>query len=269
MAVLNWGDLTKSQEDGETIEEAIARLIVAHNANEESHLDTGQSLQSHKAAEIIDHLAGSIIEDKIGDQEITNEKFKFNQFKIESFFESIDSWETAVFGTGSITEGLASLVLKTGVTINSWVRVSAAAWSEGDATKYLKDPRFIIIAKVMANTDQEIYLVAGSWDLDGFGFYIEDGTVYALHLKDGSEYKTDISGGIDVTEWHRYKAVYTSGSKIEFYIDDVLKATHDSNLPEDGLDSADELNFMSYRIKNTAGANKRLVLKYCVLQQDT
>ena len=29
----NWGMLSKSQEDEETIEEAIARLIVAHNAN--------------------------------------------------------------------------------------------------------------------------------------------------------------------------------------------------------------------------------------------
>jgi len=269
MAVLNWGDLTKSQEDGETIEEAIARLIAVHNADEESHLAEGQSLESHKASEVIDHLAGSVIEDKIGDQEVSNEKFKFNQFKLESYFESIDAWTSGVGGTASLTEGLASLLLSTGTTINSWLRLNGEAWTEGDAVDYLKNPRFITIARTMSVTDQEIYLIAGSWDLDGFGFYIEDGTLYAIHIKDGTEYKTDISSGITVTDWHRYKAIYTSGSKIEFYVDDVLKTTHSTNLPEDGADSADELNFFSYRIQNTATSNKRLILKYCVLQQDT
>lgn len=68
----NWGDLTKSQVDDELVEEAITRLVEVHNNNEEAHLAVGQSLQSHKAFEIIDHLAGSIVEDKIGDGEISS-----------------------------------------------------------------------------------------------------------------------------------------------------------------------------------------------------
>jgi len=42
-----WGLLAKAQDDDETIEEAIARLIDEHNEDEESHLGSGQSLQSH------------------------------------------------------------------------------------------------------------------------------------------------------------------------------------------------------------------------------
>lgn len=74
MSVATWGLLAKSLVDNEKIEEAIARLILEHNEDETSHLGSGQSLQSHKASEIIDHLASSIIEDKIKNGEITNPK---------------------------------------------------------------------------------------------------------------------------------------------------------------------------------------------------
>lgn len=61
----NWGMMSKSQIDDETIEEAINRLILEHETDPESHLDTGESLQSHKAELIIDHVAGSIVADKL------------------------------------------------------------------------------------------------------------------------------------------------------------------------------------------------------------
>lgn len=65
MANPNWGLLTKSQVDNEKVEEAIARLILVHEEDEDSHLGVGESLQSHKASEIIDHIAESIVNDKI------------------------------------------------------------------------------------------------------------------------------------------------------------------------------------------------------------
>ena len=65
MALPTWGMLAKGQDDPETIEEAIARLIAAHNADENSHLGEGESLQSHKASAIIDHVAGSLVADKM------------------------------------------------------------------------------------------------------------------------------------------------------------------------------------------------------------
>ena len=67
MAIPTWGMLEKSQTDPEKIEEAIARLIAEHNNDEAAHLGAGQSLQSHKASEIIDHAISSVVSDKIAE----------------------------------------------------------------------------------------------------------------------------------------------------------------------------------------------------------
>lgn len=74
-----WGMLAKSQVDPEKIEEAIIRLIVAHNNDETSHLEVGQSLQSHKASEIIDHLAESIVEDKFATGSVSSRAITTDQ----------------------------------------------------------------------------------------------------------------------------------------------------------------------------------------------
>jgi len=79
MTVIIWGLLPKSAVDNETIEEAIDRLIAVHLAAETAHLGAGESLQSHKASEIIDHIAGSIIEDKIGTGEISSRTITTDQ----------------------------------------------------------------------------------------------------------------------------------------------------------------------------------------------
>lgn len=72
MSSENWGDLQKSQVDPHTIDEEIDDKIQAHDDDPDAHLDPTQSLQSHKASEIIDHLAESIIEDKIATGEISS-----------------------------------------------------------------------------------------------------------------------------------------------------------------------------------------------------
>ena len=73
---VTWGTLLKSQISAEKIEEAINRMIQDHEDDPDSHLETGESLHSHKASEIIDHIVDSIIEDKIKDDEITAPKLK-------------------------------------------------------------------------------------------------------------------------------------------------------------------------------------------------
>ena len=76
MSVETWGQLDKSQVDSEKVEAAVVRLIAEHEADPDSHLDVGESLQSHRASEIIDHLALSIVEDKIKDNEVSTNKIK-------------------------------------------------------------------------------------------------------------------------------------------------------------------------------------------------
>jgi hypothetical protein len=90
MAQQTWSLIPKSQTDDETIEQAIARLILEHEADEASHLGAGESLQSHKAAEIIDHLAESIIEDKIGDGAVSSRCITSDQIIGKDFRTAAD-----------------------------------------------------------------------------------------------------------------------------------------------------------------------------------
>lgn len=60
-----WGNLAKTNSDNTLIDEAIAAAVTSHNNDPDSHLADGQALQSHRAAAIIDHVAESVVNDKI------------------------------------------------------------------------------------------------------------------------------------------------------------------------------------------------------------
>lgn len=59
-----WGQLEKAQDDPQTIEEAMAAAIVAHEADPTAHLGAGESLEQHKKDSILDHPAESVVTDK-------------------------------------------------------------------------------------------------------------------------------------------------------------------------------------------------------------
>lgn len=60
-----WGDMGRTTGDPTTIDQAIGEAIDAHLSDPDAHLDVTGSLQSHRASEIIDHLAESVVNDKI------------------------------------------------------------------------------------------------------------------------------------------------------------------------------------------------------------
>ena len=97
--------LEKSQEDNETIEEAIARLITAHLADDNAHLGEGESLQSHRASEIIDHLAESVITDKIAERNVTIDHLSDfgSVWRLSLPIETIDGWDIGASGTASVS----------------------------------------------------------------------------------------------------------------------------------------------------------------------
>ena len=101
MAIDIWGDKPKSQIDATTIDEEIAALIQAHEDDENAHLETGESLQSHKASEIIDHLAKSIVEDKIDDLAISSRCITTDQIVGKDIRTATD--------VGSTVDGVAML----------------------------------------------------------------------------------------------------------------------------------------------------------------
>lgn len=60
-----FGGLTRAVNDDTTIDEAIFEATVAHNDDPDAHLGEGGALTSHRAAEVIDHLAESVVNDKL------------------------------------------------------------------------------------------------------------------------------------------------------------------------------------------------------------
>jgi len=65
MTVVNWYGLAKSATDPQTIGEFTEEQIAAHQDNPDAHLGVGESLTSHRASVIIDHLAESVVNDKL------------------------------------------------------------------------------------------------------------------------------------------------------------------------------------------------------------
>lgn len=59
-----WGQLPKAQDDDETIEEAINRIVGEHNDDPVAHSSAGQAIAVHREDTMIDHPAGSIPFDK-------------------------------------------------------------------------------------------------------------------------------------------------------------------------------------------------------------
>lgn len=65
---------------------------------------------------------------------------------------------------------------------------------------------------------------------DHYGFFIQDGTLYASNANGTTQTKTDISSGITVTDNHFFEIVIDAGTDVKFYVDGTLKATHTTNL---------------------------------------
>lgn len=255
MPTVNWGMLAKSQDDPETIEEAIARIIAEHNDDEEAHLSEGQSLSSHKAAEIIDHLAASIIADKIKDREVGNDKLSdFNKICYSFSLESLDSWlEHADF---SLNPG--EIYLQTGGVINTTKRGYCENSNILDTRKEMQAQFVFSLGQI---TNQIFYLVSGDsyigdTECEAIGFKVVNGELFAFSTNTDGGSKTEYTTKIaDIVAGQIYVArfYYVPGSYIKFYLDDVLVATHSSNLPSQDNYSA----FMvDISLKNTAAENK-------------
>lgn len=80
MSIETWGMMPKSQEDAQTVEERVAEMIAEHEADPEAHTGVNESLAAHRANEVIDHPAASIVGDKFSESQIGNDWYH-NDFK--------------------------------------------------------------------------------------------------------------------------------------------------------------------------------------------
>jgi len=222
-----WGLLPKSQTNDELIEAAIVRLIAEHNNDETAHLGTGQSLQSHKASEIIDHVAASIVADKIKDREVRPSKLGMVYFG--TIFESLDGfYKTAgVSLSGDIDEVLMTTLAVTNDSQSLFKlmlnRPAVFSWD-----KYREFETTIKVSSV-SNIETRIQTGRPAPN-QHFGFKILNNTLYGS-VADGNETTEVNLMTISADTYYALKAVLTPGVKVEFFVGGVSKGTATTHLP--------------------------------------
>jgi len=257
-----WGLLPKSQVDDELIEEAIARLILEHNEDETAHLGTGQSLQSHKASEIIDHVVASIVADKLARFSVSLDKFSCNKIIMVSCFESLDGWKQDVESGGSINHFIFSVNIRTGAVTGRYARLYGDAVDE-DFIDFSKKIIFQTSVAIAFSSSQLAYIVCGSYGEDNFGFKISGNSLYAYNQA-LPNYTETLIATLSVGVYNILRAEFDPvAAKIEFFVNDTLVATHTTNLP-----SSPQEVFMDFYIETETNAYRDLWLRDLLFSRD-
>jgi hypothetical protein len=270
MAIPTWGMLAKSQTDPEKIEEAIARLIQQHNEDEEAHLGPGQSLQSHKAAEIIDHLASSIIADKIARFAISFDKFAGNKNFIFTTFDSLDGWDKGGVGAYDITCVLGGTRLVTGPLLNDTAYIRAIPIDGfGDPPNFDKNPVMQVLVRIMDKAYSDVHLHIGSdtfqaagYDYAGFRLY--NNKIYTTCRAVTVGVTThELTNPPDTEDPHIYRIEVVGGVSAKFYIDGILVDTITENVPWGDNEAA----VMFIGVKSNLGGGEQCIGVYHALYQ--
>lgn len=243
-----WGQLAKAQDDPQTVEEAINAAIAAHEADPEAHLGDGESLQTHRQNDIIDHPAGSVLGDK----------FTKSEFVFTPTFESFDNWSKA--GT-TVQAEPGGLKLGTNNTTNAVAYLYAGADYIPVAYGPAVATTLQAVLACSSITNYTAYFLAGSNELvndtPGIGFKFLNGTVYAVeaYYSGGSYHEATLSvGTYAANAFHLYRVqVVPSENKAYFYIDGVQVGTLTLH-----TDDAGGLALITYFVKT--GANTFMYL---------
>ena len=248
MAFDVWGQIPKAQDDPETIEEAIARLIATHEAEPTSHTGDGEAIDVHRKNAVVDHPEGSILGDKF-----TNDDFVF-----QPLFEDITGYTKS---TAGVTNGLGGFRLDTGSTINTLRYLRASGQY---AHSYCRDDkRQTFQASVSLNSSADVlaYFGLGGFGLSGFppgfGFKVSGGNLYATAVRWGDPDNievTELVTGITLTAKHFYRVqVMPEEGNAYYYVDGDLVATLAI-----GTNIDYDLLLFEANVKNTASAQKIL-----------
>lgn len=255
MAIICWGSLAKSADDTQKIEQSIQDYVEGHNENPNAHQIEGSSLYMHRINEILDHEIGSV-------------EFKFlpkNKRYAMSMFESLDGWTTH----GSCVAGIfgARIQNNNGATpYKGWI--TASPYTGLPALQFTKNPFFQTTVRITGTTNQKFYIGTSAQiqevEHDGFGFYIEDLTLYAYWKGAGGVHTVEITG-IAINDFVCYRAEMDStNGKINYYVNGDLKYTAETDMPV-----SDSPVYFQYYVE---GTNSNTVYIYpidFIFQQDT
>ncbi len=213
MGLFNWGPLPKAQDNPQLITEAIDEAIQAHNDDPDAHLGTGQSLQSHKASEIIDHLAGSVLADKFSDSEGI----------FETSFDSVDAW-VKTGQTELISWGDFNLYADHDVSSHSQAYVvNPYALVTFDLSKdFCYQTTLYITKDSVSKVNFGLGYFGSTPTNNSAGFHWDNSTFKAYVRISGTTYFSS-SLTVDFTKANVFRILnVASDKKIEFYINGVL-----------------------------------------------
>ena len=223
---ITWYNLSRTVQDVQSILEAVDAKLLSHNQDPSAHGQSGEVVQTHRVANILDHLDGSINLKKLA---------KDNIFMM-TCFESSDGWSTS----GTVSFFILEARIETAATTD------AAAYALIETTGTFltvdpsKNPFFQTTVKFLSNTAQNAYIVMGAEPFedydDSFGFKIVNSILYAYWTNGGNENTQELSG-IAVNETHVYRAyIDSTEEEIYFYVDGTLEYTATTNFPTDTND---------------------------------
>lgn len=229
-----WGLLAKSQTDDTTIDEAVDAKIAVHEADPDSHLGESESLQSHKASAIIDHLAGSILADKM-----TN-----TDFVIQTSFDSLDGWQK--YGSYEATDWPGFSITSQKGTVN-YSKVYAQIENRHFG---LFSGKEFLWQSVIRFTEYDHHnsvmgpVVLSGYSIDcGFFFLVEEGILKYGYKVDAFEDYFDTEAVMD-DDLHTYRISYDTTAEIVYFFYDGVQV---GSIDVSGV-SMDHDVELSYRI---------------------
>jgi hypothetical protein len=253
MPIVCWGNLAKSADDTQRIEQSIQAYMEEHNENVNAHQIEGSSLYMHRLNEELDHRFGSI------DQRY----LAANKVSIASCFESLDGWQQS----GNCYAGILCGEIRTGAVNGNTAMLRTETSLSTFKLDYTKNPFFQTTFFLTYDTSQHVYVVAGSdpdvSSGDAFGFKVVNGNLYAYWTIHYVEH-TSLISGITLTNINVYRAQYiTATNTLEFYVNGVLEHTTTASLPGYNDDT-----FFTYNIITDTNAARAIRMIDFLWQQD-
>jgi hypothetical protein len=211
-----WGLLAKAQDDPQTISEAISAAIAAHESDPEAHLGSGESLETHRTNETIDHPAGSVLSDKSTKTEfVFNESFATTDHLGAVGEVNLDSYPQLTIYVEHGAVEYSSIFLPVEV-VADWISYDHD-WMIQMALR-VQDLRTNL--KYWWGEDFNNKITAF-----GIGFIVESGQLKATEKSDSTRQSVNISG-VDVEDGHIYRVQFSvADGKLYYYIDGVQVAS--------------------------------------------
>lgn len=220
MTTIIWNNLAKSQDNPETIEQAIDRKIAAHNNSTISHNEPGQSLDLHRKDTIVDHPAGSI----------KNDKFSRADYEYNIHFSDFTYWTKSLFSLNqSEMRAYSSL---SGTNLNAYLIRELPISSDLSLDKASFVLSNSMIVELGNSTQNFVTFGIGGWsdiNYPDFGFVFKNGkTFISYYDNDLSNYNlVDLNNNsFTDSDKHHYRIEYIkSENVVNFYIDGQLVHT--------------------------------------------